>query len=85
MRIDTYRRERSPSKRQYTCTKVFLFRVSIVNVSLDAKVLNIQPDKLEHLLLTDKICFSKVQSEDINIPKSFILSCWLIILKSGLT
>ena len=62
-----------------------LNNVSIVILSLDAKVLSIHPANLEHLLLTNKICFSKLQSEDINIPRTFILSCSLIVFRSGLT
>ena len=62
-----------------------LNNVSIVIVSLDANDLTIHPAKLEHLLLRDRICFSKLQLEGISIPRSLTLSCWLIIFRSGLT
>ena len=51
-----------------------LNNVSIAILSLDAKVLSMHPANLEHLLLTDKICFSKLQSEDINYTQVCYIS-----------
>ena len=51
-----------------------LNNVNIAILSLDAKVLSMHPANLEHLLLTDKICFSKLQSEDINYTQFCYIS-----------